>query len=151
FVRFNVYSPKGVLVDVWNDKEMYKSFINFYNDLLGDKDYCFVTGKYLPTTERHANKIRHSGDKSMLISANDKSGFTFRGRFNHSYEAASISYDVSQKAHNALKWLIERQGKIIDNRVFLIWSNEKIETLDATEDGYSLRASLFNVTENEDN
>lgn len=143
FIRFNVHSPDKILEEIWNDKEMYESFINFYDDSLDAKDYCFVTGEYLPATERHADRIRHAGDQAKLISGNDTSGFTFRGRFNHAHEAASISYDVSQKAHNALKWLIQRQGRIIDNRVFLIWSNEKTEILNALDDGYSLSTALF--------
>ncbi|MFB4212493.1 type I-C CRISPR-associated protein Cas8c/Csd1 [Shouchella sp. JSM 1781072] len=122
FVRFNVFSPTST-IDVWRDKEMYDSFTSFYNDQLSDEDICFVTGEVAPSTERHANKIRHAADKAKLISANDTSGFTFRGRFNKSVEAMGISYDVSQKAHNALKWLIVKQGKAIDDRVFLTWAN----------------------------
>lgn len=125
FVRFNVYSPAS-MDEVWKDQAMYTSFIAFYNEKLGEKDICFVTGKRLPGTERHANKIRHAADKAKLISANDTSGFTFRGRFKTSREAAGISYEVSQKAHNALKWLIHRQGKTIDNRVFLVWGNDHV-------------------------
>ncbi|MCC3378336.1 type I-C CRISPR-associated protein Cas8c/Csd1 [Paenibacillus farraposensis] len=124
FIRFNVYSPHQALAKVWKDKEMYDSFVGYYSHLLGEEDICYVTGKQLPSTDKHANKIRNSGDKAKLISANDTSGFTFRGRFVHSQEAASISYEVSQKAHNALKWLIHRQGKIMDNRVFLVWGND---------------------------
>ncbi|HEY4601854.1 MAG TPA: type I-C CRISPR-associated protein Cas8c/Csd1 [Cerasibacillus sp.] len=146
FVRFNVYSPSEVLEKVWRDEEVYKSFVNYYNDLLEDEDYCFVTGKVLPVTERHANKIRHAGDKAKLISANDKSGFTFRGRFNHANEVASISYDVSQKAHNALKWLIQRQGKVIDNRVFLVWGNEEVDVPSVAEDAFD----IFGDVENEE-
>lgn len=123
FVRFNVYKRTST-VEVWKDKEVYQSFIDFYNEKLGDEDVDFVTGKIAPSTERHANKIRHAADKAKLISANDTSGFTFRGRFTTSRDAASISYEVSQKAHNALKWLIHRQGKTIDNRVFLVWGND---------------------------
>src|SRR5699024_1739147 len=91
-----------------------------------------------------ANKIRHAGDKSKIISGNDKSGFTFRGRFTTPNEAASISYEVSQKAHNALKWLIQRQGEIIDNRVFLIWSSQEVETYHALGDGLSFQEEFFN-------
>lgn len=125
FVRFNVYTDPShgtPRPKVWLDKEVYDSFVQYYNHQLKGKDLCFVTGKQLPPTEKHANKIRNAGDKAKLISANDKSGFTFRGRFSTSHEAANISYEVSQKAHNALKWLIRRQGKIVDNRVFLVWS-----------------------------
>lgn len=138
FVRFNVYSPTKVLTKVWNDQQVYDSFIQFYSSKLGGEDFCYVTGKKLPATDKHANKIRNAADKAKLISANDNSGFTFRGRFTQSNEAASISYEVSQKAHNALKWLINRQGKMIDQRVFLIWSNRELDIPDITEDLFSI-------------
>jgi len=138
FVRFNVYSPSSANKKVWKDPEVYDSFVQHYAHLLGEEDYCYVTGKRLPSTDRHANKIRNAGDKAKLISSNDTSGFTFRGRFTLSSEAASISYEVSQKAHNALKWLINRQGKIIDQRVFLVWGNKDLNVPDPTEDYFSL-------------
>lgn len=97
-----------------------------------------MTGETAPSTERHANKIRHAADKAKLISANDTSGFTFRGRFNKSGEAVGISYDVSQKAHNALKWLIIKQGKAIDDRVFLVWENNGQALPEPGVDAYSL-------------
>ncbi|GAA0302927.1 CRISPR-associated protein Csd1 [Gracilibacillus halotolerans] len=137
FVRFNVYSPSS-LEKVWKDKEVYDSFIAFYKDKLGNEDIDYVTGEVSPSTERHANKIRHAADKAKLISSNDTTGFTFRGRFKTSNQAANISYDVSQKAHNALKWLIHRQGKTIDNRVFLIWGNDNNDVPLPDEDAWDL-------------
>ncbi|OXS52316.1 type I-C CRISPR-associated protein Cas8c/Csd1 [Cohnella sp. CIP 111063] len=138
FVRFNVHAPGKHLVKVWKDPEVYESFIRYYSEQLGDIDYCYVTGRRLPATERHANKIRHSGDKAKLISDNDSSGFTFRGRFNVGKEAATISYEVSQKAHNALKWLINRQAKMIDQRVFLVWGNDEVDIPAPDDDSYDL-------------
>ncbi len=138
FVRFNVHSPNKILTKVWKDQQMYESFVKFYNDFLREEDYCYVTGKTMPSTEKHANKIRHAGDKAKLISANDSTGFTYRGRFNKANEVANISYDVSQKTHNALKWLINKQGKIIDQRVFLVWGNDAEDVPDAGEDSYDL-------------
>lgn len=138
FIRFNVYSSNKILIKVWKDPEIYDSFIRFYSDLLGEEDYCYVTGELMPSTDKHANKIRNAGDKAKLISANDTSGFTFRGRFNKAGEVANISYDVSQKAHNALKWLINHQGKVIDQRVFLVWGNDKIDTPDPADDSFSI-------------
>ncbi len=147
FIRFNVYSPEQILTKVWKDKEMYGSFIRYYHDLLGEEDVCFVTGKRLPSTDKHANKIRNAADKAKLISANDTSGFTFRGRFNKSNEVASISYEVSQKAHNALKWLINHQGKIIDQRVFLVWGNDDLAIPDPTEDTFSISPTAIEQKE----
>lgn len=138
FVRFTIYSPLRPLKEVWKDSEVYDSFIRYYSSKLGNNKLCYVTGQLLPGTDKHANKIRNSGDKAKLISANDDKGFTFRGRFSSSQEAAGISYDVSQKAHNALKWLIQRQGKIIDGRVFLVWSNEEVEIPAPGEDTFAL-------------
>lgn len=136
FVRFSVHSSDRMIEKPWRDKTVFQSFIDFYHEKISEtekKDICFVTGEFLPRTDKHANKIRSSGDKAKLISANDTSGFTFRGKFSTSDQVASISYVASQKAHNALKWLIEKQGKIIDNRVFLIWGNSKIDIPDLQE------------------
>ena len=139
FVRFTVRSPHHQYY-VWEDPGMYESFIRFYSERLGDKDWCYVTGTRQPCTDKHANKIRNPADKAKLISANDTSGFTFRGRFKTSQEAASIGYDVSQKAHNALKWLINRQATIIDQRVFLTWGTNQPNVPDPLEDRFSLDA-----------
>ncbi|MFI2859129.1 type I-C CRISPR-associated protein Cas8c/Csd1 [Paenibacillus sp. JSM ZJ436] len=141
FVRFNVYSPHEILEDVWKDTAMYESFIHFYSELLSGEDLCYVTGKRLPITERHANKIRNAADKAKLISANDTTGFTFRGRFQIASEIAGISYEVSQKAHNALKWLIQRQGEVIEQRVFLVWGNDTIDLPHPAEDTFALNPS----------
>ncbi|NDI36006.1 type I-C CRISPR-associated protein Cas8c/Csd1 [Chengkuizengella sediminis] len=138
FIRFNVRSHQETKKAVWKDKAIYESFIQYYRYLLGEQDICYVTGENLPSTDKHSNKIRNAADKAKLISANDSSGFTFRGRFDKGNEAANISYEVSQKAHNALKWLINRQGKTIDNRVFLVWGNESTEIVDPIQDAFDV-------------
>lgn len=142
FVRFNVYSPHDILEDVWKDKEVYQSYVDFYQTQLDEVDYCYVTGEQKPITERHANKIRNAADKAKIISSNDKTGYTFRGRFQTSSQAASISYEASQKAHNALKWLIQKQGIQLDGRVFLVWGNSKSKIIDPIADTYALTSDL---------
>lgn len=135
FVRFSVRTVDGdTQVELWKDKEIQQSFINYYHQFLNDEDICFVTGKKLPITERHAKKIRFSADNAKLISSNNDFGFTFKGRFKVSRDSAIISYEASQKAHNALKWLINRQGRVIDGRVFLFWGNEKLDIISPMDD-----------------
>lgn len=136
FVRFKVHVPGEIIDPPWRNKDIFNSFVNYYPETVGNEAVCYVTGEVLPSTEKHANKIRHAADKAKLISGNDSSGFTFRGRFNKSEEVASISYDVSQKSHNALKWLIEKQGRVLDERVFLVWANETVELADPLESSY---------------
>lgn len=134
FVRFSVNVIGEVESRLWRDKSVQESFIQFYDQKLSGYDLCFVSGESLPYADKHASRIRHSADMSKLISANDTSGFTFRGRFKNSRDAASISYDVSQKAHNALKWLIAKQGYSIDGKVFLVWGTEDLQVPDPLND-----------------
>ncbi|RAV01187.1 type I-C CRISPR-associated protein Cas8c/Csd1 [Paenibacillus sp. YN15] len=124
FVRFIVEEP-GVSEDrLWRDTSVQNAYVRYMERQQAEKDLCFITGERLPCVDKHASRIRGSGDKSKLISANDSTGFTFRGRFSTSREAATISFEASQKAHNALKWLVERQGINKGGRIFLIWGTD---------------------------
>lgn len=142
FVRFYVHSTDRIIEKPWKDKSLFNSYIKYYKQQVGNEDVCYVTGKVSPSTDKHANKIRHAADKAKLISGNDTSGFTFRGKFNKSDEVASISYEVSQKAHNALRWLIDKQGKMVDQRVFLIWGNNLVELADVQDNTYDLLGQM---------
>ncbi|GIP22862.1 type I-C CRISPR-associated protein Cas8c/Csd1 [Paenibacillus sp. J22TS3] len=139
FVRFAVQVPGEPEARLWRDPSVQESFIQFNEMKLADQELCYVLGEKLPYADKHASRIRNSADKSKLISANDTSGFTYRGRFTTSRDAAAISYQVSQKAHNALKWLIERQGYTLDGRVFLVWgTGEQNEVPDPFQDSFPL-------------
>jgi CRISPR-associated protein Csd1 len=65
--------------------------------------------------------VRRPGDSAKLISSNDDIGFTYRGRFKEPEEAASVSSEVTQKAHSALRWLISRQAYAHGSQVFVAW------------------------------
>lgn len=142
FVRFSVNTIGEPESRLWRDRTVHESFNKFYEENLNGTDLCYVSGEYLPSTERHASRIRHSADMSKLISANDTSGFTYRGRFKTGREAVAISYEVSQKAHNALKWLISKQGYYVDGKVFLVWGTQELEVPDLLEDTYSLYGNI---------
>ncbi len=107
FVRFRVF---GDLPETWLDQSLYDCFIKWNSSESDETGICYATGEAAPITYKHPSKIRNTGDKAKLISANDESGFTYRGRFVDKTEAISVSYDFSQKMHNALRWLIQRQG-----------------------------------------
>lgn len=123
FVRFRVqYSDLKQESQTWCDSTLSESFIK-YNSTFDDVGLCYATGKTVPICEKHPSKIRNSGDKAKLFSANDESGFTYRGRFLDKSETVSIGYEFSQKMHNALKWLIERQGKKYGDMMTVVWSS----------------------------
>lgn len=124
FVRFVVqYSNLNRNQKTYEDKTLYESFIGFNSTLTDNIGLCYATGKTGPVTENHPSKIRNTGDKAKLISANDTSNYTYRGRFKTKSEAVSVGYDFSQKVHNALKWLIERQGKNYSGMTVVVWSS----------------------------
>ena len=122
FIRFTVDSGQAGTEDaVYQNKEVFRAYINYYEQKKNIRDLCYVSGKRVACSDKHGAKIRNAGDKAKLISANDNSGFTFRGRFSDSGQAVSVGYDVSQKAHSALRWLIQKQGFHIGELSIVAW------------------------------
>jgi len=112
FVRWRVEASDNRISGTWEDAELIESWAK-YDKLNNPKNgLCMVLGEEARIGNNHPKFIRHAGDGAKLISANDSSGFTFRGRFTDDtgQQACGISYEVTQKAHNALRWLIQRQG-----------------------------------------
>ena len=98
---------------------------------MGEKQLCYASGEIAASTYKHPSKIRNSGDKAKLISSNDESGFTYRGRFAGKEEAVSVSYEYSQKIHNALRWLISKQGAALDSMTVIVWASNMQDVPDA--------------------
>ena len=113
FIRWNVEIPGDIKNKTWLDPEIQQLWINYYStNYLNKKGFCYISGKVEPIASLHSKKIRGAGDSARLISSNDNSNYTFRGRFKDVNQACQIGMEVSVKAHNALRWLIERQGTI---------------------------------------
>ena len=106
----------------WTDKTIQQSWADYAASEKADKGFCLVQGEETVISTMHPAKLRHTGDKAKLISSNDTAGYTFRGRFATAEEAASVSADVSAKAHSALRWLISRQGIRNGDQVTVAWA-----------------------------
>ena len=115
---------------VWTDRSIQESFIRFYksqNDE-AEKEISYISGnRDIPATQ-HLKGVFPFAGNAKIISSNDTTNFTYRGRFNDSKEALSVSYLDSQKAHNALKWVIANQGVSIGGRLFVCWNPQGAET-----------------------
>ncbi|WKZ19661.1 MAG: type I-C CRISPR-associated protein Cas8c/Csd1 [Candidatus Jettenia sp. CY-1] len=138
FVRWSVEIPGIPQADVWSDKSLWESWQSYYGNLNPAKGLCYVTGLENTLAEQHPAKIRNDGDKAKLISSNDLSGFTFRGRFISSYEAYGVGFEVTQKAHSALRWLISRQGRRDGGQAIVAWAVFGLEVPDLLADTYFL-------------
>ncbi|RLA41066.1 MAG: type I-C CRISPR-associated protein Cas8c/Csd1 [Gammaproteobacteria bacterium] len=130
-VCWTVEIPGDINSKTWLDDSLQQSWINHDSSSGGIEGLCFVSGKEQQVLAvNHPAKLRHTGDKAKLISANDMSGFTFKGRFTDTKEtlktngsqAVGIGIEVTQKAHNALRWLISRQGYRNGDQVYVAWA-----------------------------
>lgn len=120
------------------DQEIFDCYTKYYFSKSQNKNLCYITGKEIPCTSKHPARIRHPADKSKLISANDTSGFTYRGRLTDASQVASVGYEVSQKAHSALRWLIENQSFRMEEMTIIAWEKTNkhiVSPIASTEDG----------------
>ena len=119
-----VEAPDEAQSETWTDESLRRSWIEFEARRATVRDLCYVTGETVAPAEQHPKRLRNPGDGAKLISSNDKNGFTFRGRFtdNSGTQACAVGYEVSQKAHNALRWLIARQGYRHGTQAYVAWA-----------------------------
>lgn len=146
FVRFRVLGEidldcdylnnqfEGACFECWLDRSLQQSYIEYHRSVQTKKDFCYLTGEKVPVTYLQPKKIRSESDGAKLISSNDKSNFTFRGRFADATQAFAIGYESSQKATNALKWIIRKQGYNWDGLCVVVWESNLKEVPDWNAD-----------------
>jgi len=125
FVRWKVEVPGEPEDRTFFDCSLWNSWTDYYLSTPGRTGRCLVIGNEARLAIQHPKKIRNLGDGAKLISSNDSSGFTFRGRFTdpNGDQACGVSFDVTQKAHNALRWLIARQGRRDGGQAIVAWAD----------------------------
>lgn len=129
FLRWVVEDTQDPCSATWEDRSLITAWVRFDAQQNSRIGFCMVTGQSVRITQSHPRFIRRAGDGAKLISANDFDGYTFRGRFtdqkkDYEKQACSVAYEVSQKAHNALRWLIGRQSyhDTSSGQVFVAWA-----------------------------
>lgn len=110
--------------DCWKDRQLFDAYIRFYNTQhAGDKaEICMLSGQIARPAIQHPKGVVALNGNAKLISANDSTWFTYRGRFAEATQALTISYEASQKAHAALRWLVTNQGVSYGGRTFICWN-----------------------------
>ena len=140
FVRWRVELPDDRETAVWKDATLQREWAAFNATLPVVKGLCLHSGDVEALAQSHPKRIRHGGDGAKLISANDKAGFTFRGRFEDAADAYGLGSAATQKAHNALRWLIARQGARNDDQVIVAWSVHHATAAPVLADSYQFFA-----------
>ena len=145
FIRWEVEIPNDLCAKTWEDETLWNRWIDYYSDTKKEKSLCYVTGKELFMADLHPAKLRDDGDKAKLISSNDWDGFTFRGRFtdtkkHNTHQTCGVGFDVTQKAHSALRWLISRQGYRSHNgdQAIVAWATSGVEIHQLLDDPFEI-------------
>ncbi len=108
----------------WEDPTLFQAYASFYQSQLaqGEQALCVLAGMQDVPVVSHPKGIVAANYGAKLISANDSSGFTYRGRFTEASQAGVVGYTASQKAHSALRWLTANHGVLMGGRTFLCWN-----------------------------
>ena len=131
FVRFIIRSSNTDLSEIiqdecWKDRTLQDCYINYVRSQEKEKGLCYLTGNTEAISYLHSKKIRNEGDGAKLISANDGQNFTYRGRFVSKEDAFAVGNETSQKIHNALKWIIRKQGTFFDTLAVVTWESHRL-------------------------
>lgn len=129
FVRWRVEVVGEPCTGTWEDEELIAAWMAFDRDQNASQGICMVTGESVRIGKKHPRFLRNPSDGAKLISANDDdfAGLTFRGRFTdgkkeYGRQTCSVGFEVSQKAHSALRWLIQHQGYRNDTQAIVSWA-----------------------------
>ncbi len=143
-VRFRVMndSPEPT----WEDTSLFDCYTSYYLSMQGGtQDICYLKGEAAPISVNHPKGIVAANYAAKLISSNDKTNFTYRGRFKTAQEACAVSYEATQKAHSALTWLAAKQGVTVgkqDKRTYICWNPKGKEVLNPA-------AELFQIEQDD--
>jgi len=154
-VRF-IVSVNGNNYDIWNDINLRESWINFVkrdSNKPGIILFDYLSGINVDIIgQKHPKKINRATSGAKLLSCNDKSEFTFRGRFAEQNDAIIVDYVQSQKMHQMLRWLIVNYGYPVDSQVIVTWAvdnNTEVKAR-AQDNSYDLFVEMEEIKTNAD-
>ncbi|OZG64004.1 type I-C CRISPR-associated protein Cas8c/Csd1 [Bifidobacterium eulemuris] len=121
-IRFAVQLPGEYNPHVEDDVNLRNRWIEYrQRGRMRDGTDLFGKELYAQAANFPKNIVGTAGN-AKLISANDSTNFTFRGRYADRDEALRIDAETSQKIHSTLRWLINRHGTITDTQAIVTWA-----------------------------
>jgi len=124
-VRFIIETKDDRSPNVWEDKDLRQSWIDFIKPQSGNKNELFdyLSGVNIcEVAGQHPKNINSATGNAKLLSCNTEYGFRFVGRFAKQDDAVLIDYEQSQKMHQTLRWLINKYGYGIDSQTIIVWA-----------------------------
>ena len=125
-VRFVVRIPEDPVERLWEDPALRQGWIDYIRPKGGKQAeglFDYMSGTALEkAAEQHPKNINAASGNARLLSGNDISGLTFRGRFSKPEEALIVDMEQSQKMHQTLRWLINQYGYHTGSQVIVVWA-----------------------------
>lgn len=109
---------------LWKRETVAKSWLKHYLRQKNNEGYCQVSGEIMPIALNHPKNINPLAANAKIVSANDSSGFTYRGRFTASEHVNQIGFESSQKIHNTLRYLTSNHGYRKATNTLIFWSQK---------------------------
>ena len=152
-IRWRVQRPGDADELTWNDPVLVKKWQDFQVDQNKENGLCQILGKKSFIASNHPKGIIPKANDAKLISVpSDESYLTFKGRFTNADQPCALSFEVSQKAHNVLRWLIARQGYHNNEQVFVTWAVSGKSVPDPLGDIWAVLGEDINIpAETEEN
>lgn len=133
-IRWCVQAPGNEQSATWEDVDIFDSWRRYCLSQDSKNNVCHISGETVPVATNHPRRIRSSGDGAKIISTPvDETFFTYKGRFFEEEEACTVGIETTQKAHNALRWLVARQGFKNGDQVIVSWAVSGKETPKLTD------------------
>jgi CRISPR-associated protein Csd1 len=146
WVRWSVIGDRQS--ETWSDPNLGALWTEFESSKNRPVALCMESGEMDRCAQKHPKRIRFSADNSKLLSSNDKNGYTYRGRFTDASQALTVGYVQSQKAHNTLRWLIQRQAARIGKDWTLVaWSVQSADAPPVLVDSWEFFRDAGETTE----
>lgn len=153
FVAYCVNLSDSLEYRLWRMPELWRAWFDYFltTDILKreTQDICYISSNNSSYTEKHPKSINRLSGNAKLISGNDKDNFTFRGRFLQPSQAVTVSYEASQKAHQALRWLLSKPSSYqCNSQVIISWAiDNKPDVPSFYEDSYGVYNTIVQSDE----
>ena len=128
FVRFCVIHD-GDYTACNDNATIINAYIDYDRKAHQQYGVCIATGENSLITYKHSAGIRYPGDTAKLISGGKE-------------ENIALGYEISQKAHSALRWLARNQGFKTGEQTVVVWSVGTKQVPSPLEDTYGIFADL---------
>lgn len=124
FIIFSVHTDEKQDA-LWQREDVKRSWSRYISETASEKQkLCYVEGKMIPAVDNHP-KVR--GNAKLISSKDAEFPFLYKGRFIEDGSSVSVGYEISAKAHNALNWLMSKQGFSRYGMMLVAWNTNGME------------------------